>query len=254
MLILISLMPTMFAINPSMNDSAFRNEVLTHVDHIQQRFGQIDTNSVSKSDAGIIAEANDAILQIETILRKDTISIDEKIQLRKHVLKVQKDYKQLSSKTLTFIPSAVAADTLPNLSLNIDEEVNSLSRVTDYAPWWVIAMISISLGLGTMIGWKRIVVTIGEKIGKEKLTYAQGTVASLMTAVTISSASHLGLPVSTTHILSSGVAGTMGHEHGKNGLQGDTIKSILMAWVLTLPVSTVLAGTIFFILQWIFVR
>jgi PiT family inorganic phosphate transporter len=115
-------------------------------------------------------------------------------------------------------------------------------------------MISISLGLGTMIGWKRIVITIGEKIGTDKLPSAQGTVASLMTAATISSASHLGLPVSTTHILSSGVAGTMAHEHGKGGLQGDTIKSILMAWVLTLPVSTVLAGAIFYVLHLIFVR
>lgn len=116
-------------------------------------------------------------------------------------------------------------------------------------PYWVIAMISISLGLGTMIGWKRIVITIGEKIGKDKLTYAQATVASLMTAITIGAASHFHLPVSTTHVMSSGVAGTMAHEHGKNGLQGDTIKSILMAWVLTLPVSTVLAGGIFYLLQ-----
>lgn len=101
---------------------------------------------------------------------------------------------------------------------NLDDiapNIEVISTVTDYAPWWIIAMISISLGLGTMIGWKRIVITIGEKIGKDKLTYAQGTVASLMTAATISSASHLGLPVSTTHILSSGVAGTMAHEHGK---------------------------------------
>jgi phosphate/sulfate permease len=116
-------------------------------------------------------------------------------------------------------------------------------------PYWVIIMISISLGLGTMVGWKRIVITIGEKIGKDKLTYAQATVASLMTAITIQSASYLHLPVSTTHILSSGVAGTMAHEHGKWGLQGGTIRAILLAWVLTLPVSTALAGGIFLILS-----
>ena len=120
-------------------------------------------------------------------------------------------------------------------------------------PYWVIIMISVSLGLGTMVGWKRIVITIGEKIGKDKLTYAQATVASIMTAVTIEAASYLHIPVSTTHIMSSGVAGTMAHEHGKGGLQGGTIKSILMAWVLTLPVSTVLAGSIFWLLQSIFV-
>lgn len=82
-------------------------------------------------------------------------------------------------------------------------------------PWWVIATISLSLGLGTMIGWRRIVVTLGEKIGNHPLSYAQATVASLMTAITIMSASRLGLPVSTTHIMSSGVAGTMGFEYGK---------------------------------------
>ena len=120
-------------------------------------------------------------------------------------------------------------------------------------PYWVIIMISISLGLGTMVGWKRIVITIGEKIGKDKLTYAQATVASLMTAVTIETASYLHLPVSTTHVMSSGVAGTMAHEHGKNGLQGGTIRAILTAWVLTLPVSTLLAGGIFYILNSLFV-
>ena len=125
---------------------------------------------------------------------------------------------------------------------------------TEAIPYWVIIMISISLGLGTMVGWKRIVITIGEKIGKDKLTYAQATVASLMTAATIQAATYLHLPVSTTHIMSSGVAGTMAHEHGKNWLQGGTIKSILLAWVLTLPVSTVLAGTIFWVLQAIFVK
>ena len=125
---------------------------------------------------------------------------------------------------------------------------------TEAIPYWVIIMISLSLGLGTMVGWKRIVITIGEKIGKDKLTYAQATVASIMTALTIQSASYLHLPVSTTHILSSGVAGTMAHEHGKHGLQGGTIKSILMAWILTLPVSTILAGTIFLILQFLFIR
>ena len=131
-------------------------------------------------------------------------------------------------------------------------DIAGITGGTEQIPYWVIIMISISLGLGTMVGWKRIVITIGEKIGKNKLTYAQATVASLMTAITIETASYLHLPVSTTHIMSSGVAGTMAHEHGKNGLQGGTIKAILMAWVLTLPVSTVLAGGIFLTLKSIF--
>ena len=93
--------------------------------------------------------------------------------------------------------------------------MQNITSGAEAIPYWVIIMISISLGLGTMVGWKRIVVTIGEKIGKEKLTYAQATVASLMTAATIQVASYLHLPVSTTHIMSSGIAGTMAHEHGK---------------------------------------
>jgi phosphate/sulfate permease len=133
-------------------------------------------------------------------------------------------------------------------------DIPGITSGSEAIPYWVVIMISVSLGLGTMVGWKRIVITIGEKIGKEKLSYAQATVASLMTAITIQWASHLHLPVSTTHILSSGVAGTMAHEHGKWGLQGGTIKAILMAWVLTLPASTLLAGGIFYILHMVFVR
>jgi inorganic phosphate transporter, PiT family len=132
-------------------------------------------------------------------------------------------------------------------------DIDAIKNGAEAIPYWVIIMISISLGLGTMVGWKRIVITIGEKIGKEKLTYAQWSVASFMSAVTIAASTFLHLPVSTTHVLSSSVAGTMAHEHGKNGLQWGTIKSILMAWVLTLPVSTVLAGGIFYVLQYFFV-
>jgi phosphate/sulfate permease len=134
--------------------------------------------------------------------------------MRKHILKIQKDYKSLSTKDYTLIPSASAAGENKQLS-DINTTMASLIETTDYAPWWIILMISISLGLGTMIGWKRIVITIGEKIGKDKLTYAQGTVASLMTALTIGASTFYHLPVSTTHILSSSVAGTMAHEHGK---------------------------------------
>ena len=111
------------------------------------------------------------------------------------------------------IPSVSAEGVNPLPDTN--KSIIFITGVTDYAPWWIIAMISISLGLGTMVGWKRIVITIGEKIGKDKLTYAQGTVASLMTAVTIGASTFYHLPVSTTHILSSSVAGTMAHEHGK---------------------------------------
>lgn len=102
---------------------------------------------------------------------------------------------------------------------------------------------AIALGLGTMVGWKRIVVTVGEKIGKSHLTYAQGASAELVAMGTIFGADALGLPVSTTHVLSSGVAGTMAAN--RSGLQMGTIRNLLMAWVLTLPVSIALAGGLY---------
>jgi PiT family inorganic phosphate transporter len=110
-------------------------------------------------------------------------------------------------------------------------------------------MISLSLGSGTMIGWKRIVKTVGEKIGKEHLTYAQGASAEIVTASTISLSTNLGLPVSTTHVLSSGIAGSMVASKGIKNLQGNTIRNILMAWFLTLPVVMLLSGTLFLIFR-----
>lgn len=120
---------------------------------------------------------------------------------------------------------------------------SSLDAATRFIPTWVKVAVAFALGLGTMVGWKRIVVTVGEKIGKSHLTYAQGAAAELVAMGTIFGADHLGLPVSTTHVLSSGVAGTMAAN--KSGLQMNTIRNLLMAWVLTLPVSIVLAGGLF---------
>ena len=110
-------------------------------------------------------------------------------------------------------------------------------------------MIALCLGIGTMIGWKRIVITIGEKIGKKHLTYAQGASAELCAAAVIGVSSASGLPVSTTHVLSSGIAGTMVAQGGIGNLQKDTIKNIALAWVLTLPVTFVLASLLFYFLR-----
>jgi len=122
---------------------------------------------------------------------------------------------------------------------------SDLDEATRFIPTWVKVAVAFALGLGTMVGWKRIVVTVGEKIGKSHLTYAQGASAELVAMATIFGADHLGLPVSTTHVLSSGVAGTMAAN--KSGLQGSTIRNLLMAWVLTLPVSILLAGGLYFV-------
>ncbi|MES1206818.1 MAG: inorganic phosphate transporter [Pseudomonadota bacterium] len=123
-----------------------------------------------------------------------------------------------------------------------------LDKATKFIPSWVKVAVAIALGLGTMIGWKRIVITVGEKIGKDHLTYAQGAAAEITAMATIGAADAFGLPVSTTHVLSSGVAGTM--SANKTGLQWGTVRSLLMAWVLTLPVSILLSGSLF----WLFSR
>ena len=122
-----------------------------------------------------------------------------------------------------------------------------VDQATKFIPTWVKVAVALALGMGTMVGWKRIVVTVGEKIGKEHLTYAQGATAELVAMCTIFAADNFGLPVSTTHVLSSGVAGTM--VANGSGLQWATVRALLMAWVLTLPVSIALAGGLYWLLR-----
>jgi len=124
----------------------------------------------------------------------------------------------------------------------------NIDGATKFIPLWVKVAVAIALGLGTMVGWKRIVVTVGEKIGKSHLTYAQGGSAELVAMFTIGLADNFGLPVSTTHVLSSGVAGTMAAN--RSGLQWATIRNLAMAWVLTLPAAVVLSGSLY----WLFAK
>lgn len=126
----------------------------------------------------------------------------------------------------------------------------SLDNATKFIPGWVKIAVAIALGLGTMVGWKRIVVTVGEKIGKTHLTYAQGACAEITAAATIAAADGYGLPVSTTHVLSSGIAGTMAANG--SGLQWSTIRNIAMAWVLTLPAAMMISGLLYFTFAQIF--
>lgn len=115
----------------------------------------------------------------------------------------------------------------------------------EYAPQWAIVLIALALGLGTMIGWKRIVLTVGEKIGQKGMTYAQGMAAQITASLAIGIASLTGMPVSTTHVLSSAVAGTM--IANRSGLQGGTVRNILLAWIFTLPATILLSGGLFWI-------
>jgi PiT family inorganic phosphate transporter len=125
--------------------------------------------------------------------------------------------------------------------------LGKLQSGTRFIPVWVKVAVALALGLGTMVGWKRIVVTVGEKIGKTHMTYAQGAAAELVAAATIFGGDALGLPMSTTHVLSSGVAGTM--LANGSGLQWSTLRTIALAWVTTLPAAMAIAGGLFFVLR-----
>jgi len=139
-------------------------------------------------------------------------------------------------------PTFTAADNviLTNYKKHIDHS-------TRFIPLWVKVAVAMALGLGTMVGWKRIVVTVGEKIGKSHLTYAQGAVAEITAMATIGAADGFGLPVSTTHVLSSGIAGTMAANH--SGIQWSTVRNLALAWVLTLPVAMLLSGSLFWLFR-----
>lgn len=148
----------------------------------------------------------------------------------------------LASETIKHLQSAtlpLPSETQRNLTA-IKAELDSATR---FIPIWVKVVVAIALGLGTMVGWRRIVITVGERIGKTYLNYAQGASAELVAMATIGAADGFGLPVSTTHVLSSGVAGTMAAN--RSGLQLATLRNLAVAWVLTLPASVLLSALLY---------
>jgi inorganic phosphate transporter, PiT family len=156
----------------------------------------------------------------------------------------------LASEALRFLMKDKEADLSSGEVATLNAYKGSLDSATKFIPTWVKIAVAIALGLGTMVGWKRIVVTVGEKIGKTHLTYAQGACAEITAAATIAAADGYGLPVSTTHVLSSGIAGTMAANG--SGLQWSTIRNIAMAWVLTLPAAMMISGFLYFFFASIF--
>jgi inorganic phosphate transporter, PiT family len=156
----------------------------------------------------------------------------------------------LASEALRFLTKDKESDLSKEEVTTLNNYKKSLDDATKFIPTWVKVAVAIALGLGTMIGWKRIVITVGEKIGKTHLTYAQGASAELVAAATIFAADNFGLPVSTTHVLSSGVAGAMAANG--SGLQVATIRNMVMAWVLTLPVAILLSGCLYVIFSRLF--
>ncbi len=146
------------------------------------------------------------------------------------------------------------AEALPAMTAvqekTVDEYRDNLDSFLQYIPTWVKVAVALALGLGTMVGWKRIVVTVGERIGKQHMTYGQGMSAELVAMTTIAAADGFGMPVSTTHVLNSAVAGTM--VANKSGLNFQMVKTILSAWVFTLPATICLSGGLYWVLLKVF--
>jgi PiT family inorganic phosphate transporter len=156
----------------------------------------------------------------------------------------------LTSKAIRFLMKDSANELSPEEVKTLNAYKQSLDQATKFIPTWVKVAVAIALGLGTMVGWKRIVITVGEKIGKTHLTYAQGACAEITAAATIAAADGLGLPVSTTHVLSSGIAGTMAANG--SGLQLATVRNIALAWVLTLPAAMIISGVLYWVFSGLF--
>jgi PiT family inorganic phosphate transporter len=181
-----------------------------------------------------LAEKNQEILDALTLNKSVAqLTKDEKIALRTEIFLVSGTIGKLN-----------AAGKIPaGQSAMMTQYKSALDRTVKFIPFWVKLMVALALGLGTMFGWKRIVMTIGEKIGKAHLTYAQGASAEVVAILMVGLASRFGLPVSTTHVLSSGVAGAMAAN--RSGLQAPTLRNIILAWVLTLP-ACIFLGAMFF--------
>jgi inorganic phosphate transporter, PiT family len=257
MLILIGTVPTAYALNRTMHEDQV-NTFMAASAQAQTVFSRYAAGNAAPEDAhaaaldvvrtrSVDAKGVAALSALAGVVSKqvgeyhsmDKVPPGSMINIRNDMYLVSEGLRFLS-KDKSLGVSATDQKTLGAYKKQLDNS-------TKFIPTWVKVAVAIALGLGTMIGWKRIVVTVGERIGKTHLTYAQGASAEIVAMATIGAAEMYGLPVSTTHVLSSGVAGTMVANH--SGLQWATVRNLLMAWVLTLPVSIALAGGLYWLLR-----
>ena len=258
MLILIGTVPTAYALNHAVtaHDVQAFIAASTQTAHILDR--HVDKSGILGADAR--AEVTDYIRTKE--IRPDTLlAVRELVADVSNEVALYKEFKSVPAKDQTNVRNDmyVTSEAIrlmqksgkPAFTAEENAALKSykgrIDSATKFIPDWVKVAVALALGMGTMVGWKRIVVTVGEKIGKEHLTYAQGASAELVAMCTICAADWWGLPVSTTHVLSSGVAGTM--VANGSGLQWGTLRSIAAAWVFTLPAAAMLSGGLFWIFR-----
>ncbi|MBK6930137.1 MAG: inorganic phosphate transporter [Saprospirales bacterium] len=235
MVVLLAFMPLQFAFNRTVPPDEYRQAAR----QIEQQLGQLDAGDYAAHIATLANQAGQTATRLEQTDMRD----------KKQLFTLRKDVQVLVKSVEADIKIGLIHG--PAVK-KIKHEIRTLRSAYEFAPTWVIVLISLCLGVGTMIGWKRIVVTLGEKIGKTHLTYAQGASAEVCAAATIGISTGFGLPVSTTHVLSSGIAGTMVASGGIKNLQKKTIQNIALAWLLTLPVSFFLAAVLFYFLRVVF--
>jgi PiT family inorganic phosphate transporter len=254
MLILVGTVPTAYALNNTVNKGSLQPfaQASTQVAADLQQYVPPTTVTVQAgpelerftSDHQYRPETMLALQQMVLAIRDEAIGYGSLGNVPPDMHANVRNQMYLVGETFKLLPGSG-----PKMSVSdtaaIAKYKGFLDKSTKYIPLWVKVAVALALGLGTMVGWKRIVVTVGEKIGKEHLTYAQGAAAELTAMVTILAASSYGLPVSTTHVLSSGVAGTMAASG--SGLRMMTIRNIAIAWFFTLPAAALLAGCLFVI-------
>jgi PiT family inorganic phosphate transporter len=253
MLILIGTVPTAYALNRAMPVSQiadFRAASLAAAEVIQKKAAGYNVLGDPRPAVTVYVsqrKINEGTYPSLAVLVRDIgTQVDQYGSLAKvpaEAVGNTRNDMYLASEALRFLMKDKENDLSKDEVATLNTYKKSLDGATKFIPLWVKVAVAIALGLGTMIGWKRIVVTVGEKIGKSHLTYGQGAAAEVVAAGTIGAADMLGLPVSTTHVLSSGVAGTMAANG--SGLQLATIRNIATAWVLTLPAAMMLSGGLY---------
>ena len=255
MLILIGTVPTAYALNHAMGASQVQDFVAVSEQAAKVLAGHVDSTASSADPRADLTKYLQTKQETPTVIAAEQqmmLKIEQEVAGYKTLKNVPANQQSnvrndmyISSETLRLFAKAKSPSFTPEETAVLANYKKKLDLSTKFIPPWVKVAVAIALGLGTMIGWKRIVVTVGEKIGKTHLTYAQGASAELTAMFTILAADGYGLPVSTTHVLSSGVAGTM--MANKSGLQWSTIRNIAAAWVFTLPVAAALSAGLFWI-------
>lgn len=242
MIILIAFAPAYFAVNGNLRKTSLADST-NGLMELSQQIGDGD-NIENRALLDLLYQDASGLNNQVGGFSTHNVPSEARFNVRVQIIALSKNIDKL-----------LKSETLP-MSVDQKHKLNTykkgLQEYINYSPLWVIIMISLSLGVGTMIGWKRIVKTIGEKIGKEHLSYAQGASAELVAAATINASTILSLPVSTTHILSSGIAGSMVANKGIKNLQGKTVKAIAIAWLLTLPVTIGMACLLYILFRAIF--